>query len=147
MSILTNYIDPKKVLAKGEEFELAKIGNHSKGTIFKDGKELNCDALSKVMNSIFNSLKDFNYGRLDIKFEKLLLGRNFKIIELNGVFSEPAHIYDPDYKLFQAWKVLLQHFSELFRISYLSMYKGHKPISLIIGIRKIREHFQVVDRI
>lgn len=87
-----NYIDSSKVLAAGEKLELVKIGNHSRGTIFRNGNDLNSEALSNRIKSVFESFPDFNYGRLDIKYhslEDLLEGRNFKIMELvqNFVFA------------------------------------------------------------
>lgn len=67
-------------------------------------------------------------------------------MELNGVFSEPAHIYDPEFNLLEGWKVLLQHFRMLYKVSYNSLDKGLEPISFITGLKKIKEHFSLVSK-
>lgn len=139
-----------KILPNGEILEFAKIGNHSKGTVFKNGSYLNNEKLQNVMQNAVSTFPGFNYGRLDIKYndyEELLNGENFKIIELNGVFSEPAHIYDPEFKLFEAWKVLLQHFNRLYQISVRSIKEGQSPMSFFQGITKINKHFKITSEL
>lgn len=47
------------------------------------------------------------------------------IIEVNGVQSEPAHIYDPDYPLPQAYHQLFHHWYTVYKISrYNTKRKG-----------------------
>jgi hypothetical protein len=133
----------------GEIIDFDKIGNHSKGTIFKDGNYLISDKLTQVMNEVLTDFNGFNYGRLDIKYkstEELLKGNHLKIIELNGVFSEPAHIYNPGNSIFAAWKDLLIHFKELVAVSKRSLNQGHIPLSFSGGLRKLKEHFQMTAR-
>ena len=142
-------LDVERVLVAGEELVFTKIGNHSKGAMFKNGESLNTKQLLSTMQSIFQAYPDFNYGRIDLKYKNhidLMAGVNFKIMELNGVFSEPAHIYDPELKLLDGWKVLLQHFRKLFEVSIRSINDGYEPIPLLLGLKKIKEHFLVVSR-
>lgn len=133
---------------KGSILNFDRIGNHSKGTIFKNGNYLISDQLTKVMSQTVSNLK-FSYGRLDIKYKSLvnlLNGLDYKIIELNGVFSEPAHIYEPGTPLFRAWKVLLFHFRSLYEISYRSIQSGNKPDSFYSGVIKVYQHMQLTKR-
>ena len=130
-----SHLDLSMVLSQGEQYEFAKIGNHSLGTIFRNGMSINSDRLLAMIRSTLAENDSFNYGRLDIKYrnlEELYLGKQFKIIELNGVFSEPAHIYDPEFGLFAAWKVLLAHFKKLYQISLRSIKAGNQPLSFIM---------------
>ncbi|MBK5208993.1 MAG: D-alanine--D-alanine ligase [Flavobacteriaceae bacterium] len=80
-----------------EEVVLNIIGNHSKGTQFINGNHLISNQLTNFMNELNSDIKGWFYGRIDVKynnFEELLNGENFKIIEVNGIISEPTHIYD-----------------------------------------------------
>ena len=87
-----------KVYQKGEKIVLTEIGNHSKGTQFLNGNHLINADLENFMNNLCEQIDGWYYGRLDIKFkdyESLLNGKDFKILEVNGIISEPTHIYDP----------------------------------------------------
>ncbi len=138
-----------KILNDGETFYLPKIGNHSRGTIFLDGKEWNTEGLLNCVTKILEHLPGVNYGRLDIKFdnfERMVNHGEFKIIELNGAFSEPAHIYDPQYGIFAAWKVLRDHFSYLFEICTYQLEQGYQPMGLWDGLKLIRAHFKETEK-
>ncbi len=138
------------VLDKDELLSFDRIGNHSKGSVFKNGNYLISDQLTTVMSDAVSTIDHFNYGRLDIKFESqsaLSKGEGFKVLELNGAFSEPAHIYDPSNSLFNSWKVLLFHFKSLFEISLNSLNEGNKPYNFIEGVKKLIEHSKVTKRI
>jgi len=139
-----------KVIRSNEVFYFERIGNHSKGTKFKNGNYLNTQSMTKVMSETMNPIEGFNYGRLDIKYaslEGLLRGDGFKIIELNGVFSEPAHIYDPDATLLGAWRDLLTHFKALLKVSQASIQNGNQPSSLFDGLKKINRQFKLQRRL
>ena len=89
------------VYPKGEQITLSVIGNHSKGTQFINGNHLINDELEDFINMVCLQIEGWYYGRLDIKYEsieKLLKGEAFKILEINGIISEPTHIYDAAHK-------------------------------------------------
>ena len=48
--------------------------------------------------------------------EALRAGRDFKILELNGVTSEAAHMYDPKYGIRDAWRILADQWRVAFEI-------------------------------
>ena len=112
------------VLKKGEEFILNIIGNHSKGTQFINGDYLINQALETAIDSIMQQIPNFFYGRLDIKynsFEDLVQLKNFKIIELNGIISEPTHIYDPNKITYiKALKEIRKHWKLIYKISTIN---------------------------
>ncbi len=86
-----------KVYKKGEKIILTEIGNHSKGTQFINGNHLINKNLENLLDGICNQIDGWYYGRLDIKYkdyDSFLKGNDFKILEVNGIISEPTHIYD-----------------------------------------------------
>ena len=123
----------KEVLPKGEIKELEPIGNHSRGTTFLNGNHYIDEQLTAVFDTIAFQMKDIYYGRFDIKcasMEALKEGKAFKILEFNGIASEPAHIYDPSYSILQAYKDLWQHWKIIFQISTLQKQKGVPAMNL-----------------
>jgi hypothetical protein len=87
-----------RIPKRDELVSLTVIGNHSKGTQFLNGNYLITDDLVSMFDSLTNQMKNWYYGRLDIKyhsFDELINGKNIKILEVNGIISEPTHIYDP----------------------------------------------------
>ncbi len=111
---------------KGEIVELTVIGNHSKGTQFINGNHLISENLEQMLDGINKQIKGWYFGRLDIKyntFEELIKGENFKILEINGIISEPTHIYDPtNATYFGAIKSIKKHW----RIAYTIAKKNHE---------------------
>lgn len=105
----------QKIPEKGKKITLSVIGNHSKGTQFLNGNHLISKELEETFNELNKQIKGWYYGRLDIKyqdFEALKKGANFKILEINGIISEPTHIYDPTVKgasYFKALQTIIAH--------------------------------------
>ncbi|WP_299522861.1 D-alanine--D-alanine ligase [uncultured Lutibacter sp.] len=106
---------------QNEEIVLNNIGNHSKGTQFINGNHLISKELTNSIDILNNSIKGWYYGRLDIKynsFDELIKGENFKIIEINGVISEPTHIYDASKgSYFDALKAIKDHWKLIYIIA------------------------------
>jgi len=109
------------VIPKGEEFILNTIGNHSKGTQFINGNHLITTKLESAVDTIFQQIPDIYYGRFDLKYnsiEELLQLKHFKIIEINGIISEPTHIYDPNnITYFKALKEIRKHWKLIYKIA------------------------------
>lgn len=115
-----------QVLEIGKRVKIGEIGNHCKGTMFKNGNHLITESLNEVIDKISQSIPGFYFGRLDIRCTNMpeLLSGKFKIIELNGAGSEPAHIFDPKYKLFDAYKDISFHLKKMFEISHYNRKLG-----------------------
>jgi len=111
----------KTVLKKDEVKILNVLGNHCKGSEFINGNYLISSKLELVFDEILKDIPDFYYGRLDIKydsFEYLLKKEKFKIIEINGIISEPTHIYDASkISYFKALKEIRKHWKIAYKIS------------------------------
>ena len=119
---LMNYIPNKS-----EKIELVSIANHCRGATFIDGNDLKNPSLSKVIDIIGRQIKGFYYGRFDIRcksIDDLNKGKDFKILELNGAKSEPAHIYHPGFSLKQAYKVMIFHWDAMYEIAEINLKLG-----------------------
>ncbi|MGV4460001.1 hypothetical protein ACQ1Q5_00540 [Ornithobacterium rhinotracheale] len=94
-----------KVLPKGKTILLEPIGNHNRGTRFFDASHLATQELLTQIEKVIRQIPQYSYGRLDVKAEsdEALSQGNFKVIEVNGVNSEPTHIYDKNYSLLKAY--------------------------------------------
>ncbi len=122
-----NNINFNMVLPFGEEKVLVPYGNHVLGTMFIDFNHIVDDALTNAINAISKNIKDFYFGRFDLRcasIEDLKKLQNFSILELNGAGAEPAHIYQPGFSFFKAQKVLMQHFKMLFDASKANKQAG-----------------------
>jgi membrane protein DedA with SNARE-associated domain len=120
------------VPAAGEPIQLVEIGAHSKGTIFLDGTRYKTDALEAAMDRIAQSFDGFYFGRFDIRvssLEALQQGRDFKVIELNGVTSEATSIYDPKNTVFAAYRVLFAQWRIAFEIGRQNKTRGANATS------------------
>jgi hypothetical protein len=116
-----------EIIPEGEEIVLEPIGNHNRGTCFRNGKQLINDQMLSVISGIAANISGFDYGRFDIKLkdlEDLYQGKDIRILELNGVNSEPAHIYDPDYHLLHAYRDIARHMKIIYRISRMNHKEG-----------------------
>jgi hypothetical protein len=123
------------VLLRGEKRELVSIGNHCLGTKFLNANSRITDKLSSSFDAISRQIDDFYFGRYDLKtasYQDLENG-NIKIVELNGCGAEPAHIYDPGFSLWEAVKVLIRHWNDIYIISTQNHAQGVTYISFREG--------------
>ncbi len=129
--------------ARGETILLEPIGNHCRGTQFNNANALINKQLVKVFDQITESMKGFYYGRFDLKVSQVedLYKGQVKIMEVNGVTSEPGHIYDPTYKLWQAYRDVAAHMKILGQISRQNRHLGVPYIPLRQVARRIYQHF------
>lgn len=133
-----------RILPEGELKVLEEIGNHNRGTTFIDAHSLISDELITAFDNAGSTLHEFYFGRFDVRtasFEELIKG-NFKVIEINGANSEPAHIYDPDMSLLKAYGDLFRHWNIMFRISMQNRRRGfHAPTTGAL-YKVVRQHLK-----
>ena len=114
-----------------EEQKLVEpIGSHNLGTKFMNGQHLGSQQLTAYIDHWADQLPGFYYGRFDIKYttwEALLTGKEFKIIEINGVNAEPAHIYDPNHTIAKAYRDIFSHMKIIHQISLQNRSLGIAP--------------------
>ncbi len=116
-----------EVLQAGETRLIMPIGNHCRGTKFLNGNHLISPELVAVFDRIGQHIEGFHFGRFDLRcrsIEHLLRGETIRIMELNGAGSEPAHIYQPGFSLWEGWRVLLRHWRVLYEISHTNHQLG-----------------------
>ena len=133
-----------EVIKSGEIRMLEPIGNHCRGTKFLDNNFLLNSSLDKVFDKIALTIDGFHYGRFDIKvksIEDLYEGNNIRIMELNGVSSEPGHIYDPKNTLWEAYRDLARHWKIIADISIQQQRKGIMPVPFGILWNIVKQHF------
>lgn len=134
----------------GQVISLGTIGNHSKGTKFIDGRHLINEALVRHFDDLNLQINEVYYGRFDLKcqrLEDLITGENLKIIELNGICSEPTHIYHPGYPYFKALYEVAQHWNVIARISVRNVQRGFsfiQPAAMVKAVRDLRHYFKYV---
>ncbi len=120
------------VLNKGEALILEPIGNHCRGTRFINRNDLIEDKLNVVFDAICLPIDGFFFGRFDLKVtseEDLIKGLNIKIMELNGVSSEPGHVYDVDFSIWKAYSSIIWHWKRLAEIAFINKTNGFKTAS------------------
>lgn len=145
------------IYKEGEEVILSVIGNHSKGTQFLNGNHLINKELEYFMDQICNRINGWYYGRLDIKYknlEKLLLNEDFKILEVNGIISEPTHIYDASDKnasFINAVKTLNWHWNIMGEIAITNSrsygIKSPRILPLLKNLYWLRKHSKKLKKL
>jgi hypothetical protein len=110
----------KTVPRAGEKLVVEPIGNHCRGTKFLNFNHLINPQMVAAYDKIQADLPGCYVFRLDLKAPSvadLQTGRNIKIMEINGVGSDPAHIYDPKIPFFEIWGGYFRLWSKIYEIS------------------------------
>lgn len=142
-----------RILAKGEKMRLAEAGNHCQGTLFSDGSDLITEALGEKIDQISRTFSGFYFGRYDVRYqsdEKLKLGQEFGIVELNGITSESTNLYDPKFSVLEMYSILFRQWNLLFRIGSENRKSGVPKTSLYEIVRVLLRFYagnrKVTDR-
>ena len=117
----------------GEVIQLVEIGTHSRGAVFYDGIAYKTHALEDIIDQISKGFDGFFFGRFDIRtpsVDAFKEGKDFKIVELNGVTSEATHIYDPSNSLWSAYRTLMRQWRIAFEIGDQNRKRGICPASM-----------------
>jgi len=120
------------VPADGEVVALVDLGTHCRGAAFFDGTALRTVTLEATIDRISRNFTGFYFGRYDVRADsdEALRQGHFKVIELNGVASEATSIYDPKYRLVDAYRILRQQWRTAFEIGAANRAAGARPASL-----------------
>lgn len=131
-----------RVVPRDEEMLLVEIGNHARGATFLDATSAADEALRDVIAPLAAAIPGFHLGRFDIRaasFEALRAGK-FRVIEVNGVNSEPAHIYDPRNSLRKAYGDLLTHWRLVESVARANREAGCEPPRFRELLDAVRRH-------
>lgn len=86
------------IVPAGQSVALADVGSHCRGSTFLNAERLRTPELEQAIAQIAQAMPGFDFGRLDVRAssaDALARGEGFKVIEVNGASSEPAHVYHP----------------------------------------------------
>ena len=122
----------------GERVVVAELGTHARGSIFVDARSLGTEALEAAIDALSRRFEGFHLGRYDLRvpsIEALRAGRDFKVIELNGLTAEPAHVYDAAIPLVEAQATLVRQWEAAYRIGAAHRDAGHRvwPLRSILA--------------
>lgn len=133
----------KTIPLQGQKMVIDPIGNHCRGTEFRDGRKFITPKMEQNLRQIVNQIQGVYYGRFDIKYRSLeaLENGDFKVMELNGLTSEPTHIYDPQYNIFKAWKDITFHTYKMMQICGQNVKRGVKPAPIKEVWTCVKHHF------
>lgn len=126
------------IIPKGKKLLIEPIGNHNRGTVFRDGRAHFSDELLQWVANCAKHIPDFDYGRFDIKIQNwdaFKTDKGIKIMEINGVNSEPIHIYDPSYSIWNAYRDIFHQMHVIFQLSQQKLIKKEQTQSLFEFIR------------
>lgn len=132
----------EEILPEGEVWVLEKIGNHNRGTYFYDSFLLKTKELEEAVNAVALNLKNFYYGRFDVKAKSIedFKKGHFKVIEVNGVNSEPTHIYDLKYSIVKAYKEVFRHLNIQQKIAQQQRGKGVRTPRMKTFVKDLVQH-------
>ena len=133
-----------KVLPAGQALLLEPIGNHARGTKFLNGNPHINARLVETFRELCTQIEGVRYGRFDLKMDSLeaLQRGEFQIMELNGILGEPAHIYDPEFGMWRAYRDLYRHWRIIYRLHRDQKQQQIQPTSIRAGIQIIRDYFK-----
>jgi hypothetical protein len=120
------------VPADGEEYHLDVIRNHRRGSCFRDARQWITPRMEEAFQNILPETMGFNYGRIDLRaqsLEEFQAGRGFRILEINGVTSEPGEIYDPSMGLQESISILKKHWDYVAEIGQARLRDAKRPTS------------------
>lgn len=121
------------ILEKEQILQLEYIAHRNRQCIFRNYNHINCPELLTTFSKISDQIEGFYFGRYDVKansVEDLITGTNIKILEINGVGSQPIHIFDPAYSFLKTYLDLSRHWKLIYRISRENQKRGFHPIPL-----------------
>lgn len=142
-------LQANRVLARNERFLLAAAGNHCQGTLFRDGEHLITPELEHAIDTASQRFEGFHFGRFDVRYSDVQAfreGRDFAIIELNGVTSESTNIYDPKRSLLMAYRTLAQQWALAFVIGDANRLRGAQVSTWRELFHEVRGHYSEPSR-
>ncbi len=122
----------------GTVVRLSLVGSSRVGGLYKDAGAHVTATLTARFDEIADTMPNFHFGRFDVRFasvEQLELGEDFQIIEVNGAGAEAIHMWDPDFRLTDAYAVLFHQQALMFEVAAANRARGFKPLTVLELIR------------
>ncbi len=138
-----------QIPAAGELVQLVEIGAHSRGSLFLDGNRLKSEPLRLTMTAMLDAVPGYHFGRIDLRCPDeahFVAGRGLKVLEMNGVTAESAHIYHPDTPLLVGWKAMIDQWRLAIEIGEANAAQGAPTIGFIELLKLWRADMQRGER-
>ncbi|MGQ0528917.1 MAG: hypothetical protein ACT4PG_03680 [Panacagrimonas sp.] len=116
-----------RVPTAGEVVVLVEIGAHCRGSLFLDATHLTTPALIATLTRLCDAVPGYAFGRLDLRVPSaahLQRGEGLRVLELNGVTAESAHIYHPGTPLLDGYRAMFRQWSLAFDIGLAQARRG-----------------------
>lgn len=145
MNLLAHAKNLDYVPRTGEHFQILDQASHTYGCVFRDHNYEITPQMNGWMNEMCAKADEFYFGRFDMKIkdkDALQTGKNVKICELNGCWSEPTHIYDDAHTLAYAVKEMFHSYRRAYKIAKINQKRLHPKIPYRKIIDAYRSYMQ-----
>ncbi|MCP1610823.1 hypothetical protein J2848_002490 [Azospirillum lipoferum] len=122
----------------GRTVRLSLVGSSRVGGLYKDA----CGHVTATLTARFDEIADqmpgFHFGRFDVRFasvERLAVGEDFRIIEVNGAGAEAIHMWDPEFRLGDAYATLFHQQALMFEVADACRAAGAQPLTALELVR------------
>ncbi len=115
--------------AVGERVVVEPIGNHARGTQFVDACYLISPAMTRAFEALCQHIPGVCFGRFDLKCPSVeaLERAEGKILELNGVLADPAHVFDPACGARVAYRTYYHQWHTVYKLHLAQRKAGIRP--------------------
>lgn len=140
--------DLARVPGAGETVRLSTIGSTRVGGLYLDGARLITPALVSAIDAIARDMRDFHFGRFDVRFtttQALRAGAGFAIMEVNGAGSEAIEAWDPSIGLVAGFRRIFAKQRLLFEIGAANRARGASCIGLMALARLNAQQCRLLD--
>jgi hypothetical protein len=134
-----------RIPGAGEVTELVPIGNHCRGATFLDENRKIDQDLTRMFDELSRQMPDIHFGRFDLKcnsLEELKEGRDFRILEFNGIAADPAHVFDPANSIRNAYRDYYRQWKIIYEISREQRKRGVKPMRWAEARRSLTDYIR-----
>lgn len=138
-----------RVPERGEVVRIALIGNQRAGALYRDGRCYVTPALEQRFDAIATSMREFHYGRFDLRFESvdgLKRGEAFSIVEINGIGGEAIDCWDPHLSVREVYRRLAAQQQLLFTIGARNRARGFMPTAAREFLSSLIRQGQLIRR-
>jgi membrane protein DedA with SNARE-associated domain len=141
--------DLARIPDAGEVVRIALIGNQRAGALYRDGGSCITAALDARFDGIAASMREFHYGRFDIRFESvpaLMRGESFSIVEINGIGGEAIDVWDARLPVREVYARLFAQQRLLFEIGAANRARGRTPVRAVEFVASLVRQSRLIGR-
>jgi hypothetical protein len=131
-----------RVPAADEVVKLVEIGAHCRGSLFLDAREHATPELVTTLSRLMDAVPGYAFGRMDVRvpsIDDFRQGKGIKVLELNGVSAESAHIYHPGTPLLDGYRAMFHQWSIAFEVGAAYASAGVATTSPLQLLQQFRQ--------